>query len=209
MLFISSIKLGAQSVPRGHDLPKFLGREVTIIEPEREDDFFPKGPATVCIEGPPQRQCYTAPKEFGNNPTVALIDLDKDTPALFFSAASGGISGIGIHFALLVPGADKELEDLFPSDIAISNQGRFAFWSDPVIAGTPIFITADFVWGPGESHYDEHRYMVSAYLRATASDDPGTYYLQDRYMTVRKYDVDANPDILASEKQEILARLRR
>ena len=35
------------------------------------------------------------------------------------------------------------------------------------------------------------------------------YYLEDRYMTARKYDLDANVDILASEKREILARLRR
>jgi hypothetical protein len=28
-------------------------------------------------------------------------------------------------------------------------------------------------------------------------------------MTVRKYDLDANADILTSEKQEILARLKR
>lgn len=33
------------------------------------------------------------------------------------------------------------------------------------------------------------------------------YYLEDRYLTTRKYNWDAN--VLASEKQEILARLRR
>jgi hypothetical protein len=35
------------------------------------------------------------------------------------------------------------------------------------------------------------------------------YYLEDRYMTVRKYDLDNNAGILGSEKPEILARLRR
>jgi hypothetical protein len=35
------------------------------------------------------------------------------------------------------------------------------------------------------------------------------YYLEDQYMTVRKYDLDANADILAAEKQEITARLKR
>jgi len=98
LLFLSSNAITAQSVPSVEELPKFMSREVTITEPERDaDGFFPKGPASVCIEGPPQRQCYTAPKEFGNNPTVALIDLDKYTPALFFSAASGGISGWQVH----------------------------------------------------------------------------------------------------------------
>ena len=34
------------------------------------------------------------------------------------------------------------------------------------------------------------------------------YYLEDRYMTVRRYDYE-NPDILGSEKREILTRLAR
>jgi hypothetical protein len=38
----------------------------------------------------------------------------------------------------------------------------------------------------------------------------GPYYdLEDRYMTVRKYDSGGDSDILNSEKQEILVRLRR
>jgi hypothetical protein len=38
----------------------------------------------------------------------------------------------------------------------------------------------------------------------------GTYYwLDDQYLTVRKYDLEENTDILTSEKQEILARLAR
>ncbi len=91
-----------------------MGREVTIIDPGTEDDgFFPKGPATLCVEGPPQRQCYTTPKEFGGSPEVALIQVEKDVPALLFSAESGGVSGFGIYFALLHPGPRKELEDLF------------------------------------------------------------------------------------------------
>ena len=35
------------------------------------------------------------------------------------------------------------------------------------------------------------------------------YFVQDRYMTIRKYDLDVNADILQSEKPEILARLKR
>jgi len=35
------------------------------------------------------------------------------------------------------------------------------------------------------------------------------YSLEDQYMTVRRYDLDAKDDVLASEKQEILARLKR
>ena len=70
-------------------------------------------------------------------------------------------------------------------------------------------MTADYVWGPDESHYGEHRYTISAYVRKPSSLVDDCYYLEDRYMTVHKYDMEANVDILASEKQEILARLSR
>jgi hypothetical protein len=41
-------------------------------------------------------------------------------------------------------------------------------------------------------------------------EDQLYYYLDDRYMTSRKYDLDdKKTDILGSEKQEILTRLRR
>ncbi len=102
----------AQTAP-GQALPKFMGREVTMTVPEQDaDGFFPKGPASVCIEGPPQRQCYTAPQTFGNNPTVAVVQLERGIPALLFSAESGGVSGWQIHFALLRPGTGKNIEDL-------------------------------------------------------------------------------------------------
>ncbi len=200
----------------GQSLPKFMGRQVIIVKPERIDEFFPKGPASVCLEGPPPQQCYTAPKDFGNNPTVSVVQLQEDMPALFFSAASGGVSGWQVHFALLRPGPGNDLEDLFPGDeMTVSNQSQHAFWNDPAISKALIFLTADFVWGAGpnesqyEPHYDGHRYMISAYvLRRSTMIEALQYYLDDRYMTVRKYDYN-KADILASEKPEILARLRR
>lgn len=193
---------------QGQGLPKFMGREVTMTVPELDPDgFFPKGPASVCIEGPPQRQCYTAPKDFGKDPNVALVQVEKNMPALLFSAESGGVSGWQIHFSLLRPGPGKDLEDLFLSDITVSNQSQHAFWNDATISGGPTFLVAEYAWGSDEAHYDEHRYIISSYVWRIG-DNP-SYYLEDRYMTVRKYDLDANADILASEKQEILARLAR
>ncbi|MBZ5634443.1 MAG: hypothetical protein LAO55_15075 [Acidobacteriia bacterium] len=188
-----------------------MGREVTITEPALDaDGFFPKGPASVCIEGPPQRQCYTAPKDFGRDPQVTLIQVEKDMPALLFSAASGGVSGFGINFALLRPGKGNNLENLFLSDLSVSNQSQHAFWTESAISNAPIFLTAEYSFGPDEGHYGEHRFVVSAYIRKPSSMIDGVYYwLEDQYLTIRKYDLDANADILASEKQEILARLAR
>jgi hypothetical protein len=52
--------------------------------------------------------------------------------------------------------------------------------------------------------------MVSAYaLKASSLVDNRDYYLEDRYMTVNKYDLEGKADVLASERQKILARLRR
>jgi hypothetical protein len=192
-------------------LPKFMGREVTIIKPEIQDDFFPKGPASVCIAGPPQRQCYTAPKDFGRDPEITMVRLDNATPAIFFWVASGGVSAFGIHFALLRPGTDKELDDSFPY-IEVSNQSQHAFWNEPSISASPIFLTADGAGQSEHTHYGEHRYIISAYIRTSPpynefNDD--IYLLEDQYLTIRKYAPFPNADILASEKQEILARLRR
>jgi hypothetical protein len=217
-LLFSGPRASAQSASRGSDLPKFMGREITVIEPERQDDFpdggppFPKGPASVCVEGAPRRQCYTMPADgnfpFGNNPTVTVVQLERDLPAILFSAATGGVSGWEIHYSLLQPGTANALDDLFVPGISLSNQSQHAFWSDSAVSDARIFVTAEAVWGPDESHYGEHRYMISAYVLAPSSFDLHRYYLEDRYMTVRRYDSE-KADVLASEKREILARLRR
>jgi hypothetical protein len=213
ILLFSSLKdISAQSVGSRQSIPKFMGRQVTIAEPEKldPDGFFPKGPASICVEGPPQRQCYTAPQEFGNSPAVTVVQLQKYLPALLFSAATGGVSGWEIHFALLRPGKGKDLQDLLMSDVSISNQGQYVFWSDPSISDAQIFVTAKYVSGPDEGHYGEHRYIISAYVQEPSSMvDDRYYYLEDQYMTVRKYDLETNAHILDAEKPEIFARLRR
>ena len=204
-VLLLTIKNLAADPARSIEGPEFMGRKVTLTEAETDEDgLFPKGPASLCVEGPPERQCYTAPKDFGRMPTAAGVMLAKDIPALLFSAASGGVSGFNIHFALLRPRSGKELDDLFQGGITVSNQNQYAFWTESAISDTPIFVTADYVWGPTEGHYDAHRYLISVYVAEGLY-----YYLDDRYMTVRKYDQEANPDIPGSEKPEILARLKR
>ncbi|MGH9648731.1 MAG: hypothetical protein ACRD4E_18165 [Bryobacteraceae bacterium] len=193
---------------RGQDLPKFMGRQVTVITSELDDLGFPKGPASVCIEGPPQRQCYTAPEDFGAFPTVEVIQVQKDIPALLFSASSGGVSGYETYFALLRSGTDKDLDNLFVSALSLSNQSQIAFWNDSTISDEPIVLTADAAAGPNEVHYGEHRYEISAYVRRHDDVLDLYYFLEDRYMTAQKYDLE-NADILNSEKPDILARLRR
>jgi hypothetical protein len=214
LLSFGTQDISAQSNAPNQDLPRFMGREITVVAPEREDGF-PKGPASVCVEGPPRRQCYTAPVDgnlpFGNDPTVAVVQLRQDISAILFSAATGGVTGWIIHFSLLRPGEGNTLDDLFLADVSISSRGDHAFWSDAEISDAQIFVTAEYVLGPDESRYSEHRYIISAYVLQPSSQlDDRYYYLDDRYMTVRKYDSESGKaDVLASEKKEILARLRR
>lgn len=193
-------------------VPKFMGRKVTVIDPGTDaSGFEPKGPASICIEGPPVRQCYTAPKGFGREPKLTVVRVEKDMQALLFSAGSHGVSGWSVHLALLQPGKGANLENLFAwDDISVSNQNQHTLWDVPAIASSAIFVTAVLIWGPDEAHYGEHRYIISSYVRRpTLESDASYYYLDDQYMTARKYNLDANADILGTEKPAILARLQR
>ena len=185
-------------------LPKFMGRQVTIVQPEHTEDGFPKGPASVCLEGTPKRVCYTAPKDYGNYLKVEAVQLRKDTPALLFSAATGGVSGWSVSFALLV---GPDLENILLADF-VDNQSQHTFLSEPSISDFAIFLTATYAAGSDEAHYGPHRYIISAYFPKRSYGD-GVYLLEDRYMTTRVYDLQGQVDILKSEEPEILRRLSR
>jgi len=211
LLFCATDRLHCQSQPKKY--PKFLGRQITILEPKLDQDGFPPNdtPSSICLEGPQRQQCYSAPKGFSRETAVEVVQLSKDRPAILSSVASWGASGWQIAFALLRPGAGKNLDNYFPSDLSVSNQSQHAFWSDSEISDGPIFLTADYIWGPGEAHYELHRFIISAYIPwpSTYIDDQRRYYLEDRYMTVAKYDLEKGARVLDAEKREILARLRR
>src|SRR5690242_18507564 len=129
-----------------------MGDPVTVVDPGTDaEGFFPKGPATVCVETRPQRQCYTAPKDFGLDPRVETVEIKPSVSALLFTADSGGVSGSSIHFALLRLGTRKDLDNLFPYSLTVSNQSQHGFLHEATISDRKIFVTADFVWG-NEGH---------------------------------------------------------
>ena len=162
------------------DLPKFQGRQVTVTKPELDPDgFFPKGPATVCLEGPPQRRCYTAIDKYGNNPAVSVVKLNGSESALFFSAESGGISGFSIYFALLEPGTGKDLQNiLFISPV--SNQSQHAFWTEPSISEAPVFVTADYSLGPNEGALRPTPVYRFSLCQGTVFDAPDRFLFPHR-----------------------------
>ena len=60
-----------------------------------------------------------------------------------------------------------------------------------------------------QTHYSDHRYIVSEYVRRPDDFDILSYYRVDRFMTVRSYNDPEHDDVLGTEKQEIVTRLRR
>ena len=155
LLLLCSNAIG-QTIHRSPEVPRFMGREVIITEPETDEDgFVAKGSASICIEGPAQRQCYTVPDRYGHGQSE-FVEPKKNMPALLFRADAVGASSVSFQFALLRPGQTKDLENLFPADITLSNQSEHAFWSDPVVSAAKFFVTADFIWGPDEAHYSPH-----------------------------------------------------
>jgi hypothetical protein len=204
--------LAGQSARERRQTFRFAGRGVVVTEPELVDDgFYVKGPASVCLEGPPRRQCYTAPGDYGRAPRAEVVWVDKSTERLLFTAASGGVSGFLVHFALLQPGAGAgaELED-FALKISLSEQGKHRFVTYPSLSNAMVLLTADYVWGMDEAHHGAHRYIISAYLwRQSSETGDFRYVLSDQYMTLRKYDEGQGNRFFGAEEAEIVARLKR
>jgi hypothetical protein len=186
---------------------RFMGRKVTVTAAKKDSE----GAASLCLEGPPERTCYKTDKPYGYVLATKVVQVKPGMQALFFVTESRGTSGSSIRFALLRL-QEAKLTDIFNSDTEVSNQSQYAFWSEPTLSEAQLFVTADFVWGPDESHYEPHRYTISVFALRAAPHllEDKYYYLEDRYMTVQKYDRDeAQDDILKSERPEILARLKR
>jgi hypothetical protein len=78
LLLLGLISSDVHAQPAGSkSLPKFMGRVVTLATPELDESgFFAKGPASVCVEGPPLRECFTVPSDYGRHPQVEVIQID-------------------------------------------------------------------------------------------------------------------------------------
>ena len=149
------------------------------------------------------------PKFMGRKVTVTdpapmMVSFPKNRRAFVSKAPSATVLYDARRFWKIARGNDRSGGkglDVFLSDITISNQSKHEFWNLPQLSNAPVFATADYVWGPDESHYSEHRYLVSTYTRRSSPLLDGLfYYLEDRYMTTRKYGEDSH--ILNSEKPE-------
>jgi uncharacterized protein HemX len=73
-----------------------------------------------------------------------------------------------------------------------------------------VFVTVDSVWGMMEGHHGPHRFIVSSYVRRWDEElSAFHYYMADQFMTVRFYELEQKPDIIAAERKTIRLRLRK
>lgn len=71
-------------------------------------------------------------------------------------------------------------------------------------------MTVTSLVGMLESHSSPHRFIVSSYLRLRDGDwGSPRYQLADQFMTVRFYDLEQKPDIIAAERKMIRSRLQQ
>lgn len=192
----------------------FNGQPITLSGATNEEVSTGEAkqtPASICIGKAPRQACYIAPKEYWIAPKAEIIQIDKSTNAILFTAESYGAPGWAIHIALLIQESENKLVDLFFGHVDRPNQGQHRFFSDTKISPAPIFLTASYIWSIDEGRTSPHRYMISSYLwRYSENSLDHRYVLSDSYMTTRAYSsVDEGFDILTAEAPEWKSRLHR
>lgn len=192
----------------------FNGQPVTIKGATNDDASMAKTqgpPASLCIGKASSKICYEAPKEYWVAPKAEIVQIDKNSPAILFSAESYGAAGWEIHIALLIQESGNKLVDLFHNQVTRPNQGQHRTFIDPEISPAPILLTDSYIWGMDEGRFSPHRYLISSYLWGYSGYALAhRYVLSDSYMTTRAYSsVEDGFDILTAEAPEWKSRLRR
>jgi hypothetical protein len=195
-----------------HEFPPYKVRQGTV-----DADGLPTGAARLCLDRQPTR-CYSLPKgrsdmhsgveyQFGLEPKTERISVQGGESLILFSATfSGGGSGSLDELALLRYEQDGALRNLLPV-VQLTEQGDRAIWQLPSVSSMPVLMTADYVWGEGETHFAQHFFEIRAYLYEAASQ---IYAEKIRYRTDRRYpglDEVEQVNVLVPERTEILRRL--
>jgi hypothetical protein len=180
-------------------------------------DGLPTGAARLCLNARPTH-CYSLPNgrndvqsgiefEFGLEPKTERASVQGGGSLILFSATfSGGGSGTLDELALLRYERDGTMRNLLPV-VQLTEQGEHAIWQLPSISPMPVLVTAEYVWGKGETHFEQHLFEIRAYLYDLASQ---SYAEKIMYRTSRRYpsldEVD-QVNVLTPERNEILRQL--
>ncbi|OYW13116.1 MAG: hypothetical protein B7X34_00855, partial [Acidobacteriia bacterium 12-62-4] len=188
----------------------FEGRPIVVTAPSAS----PTGDAvyadtTLCLEGPPRRQCFSQQYVTGFRTQIQVVELGKGQRAILFAVSEAAMTQSIDHLAILRPDAGAQLKNLLDADVSVTMFGQYELWSEPRLSPAPILVTADYIWRSGEERGSAHRFLISVYTLRDGDPIDGHYELEDRYMTARHYNrSDRTFNLLAAEKTEILARLK-
>src|ERR1700730_4407168 len=133
----------------GEEVP-ISGAKLCIIA--RED---------ICYQMPPEVSSDSSgvTYEFGLEPRSERLPISGGGSWVFFSAMfSAGGSGTLERLAVLRYDGEK-IDNLLPF-VGVSNVSERAMWTIPN-AKYPVLVTADFIWGKGEVHFDTHYFTVN------------------------------------------------
>jgi hypothetical protein len=193
--------------------PDIVFPRFTIVKGQQKSgEGVPISGAKLCIMAR-ENICYQMPPEvstdssdvtyeFGLEPRSERLPLTGGGSWVFFSAMfSAGGSGTLERLAVLRYDGEK-INNLLPF-VGVSNVSERAMWTIPN-AKYPVLVTADFIWGKGEVHFDPHYFTVNGWRFDQKSDQ---YVKVFSYQTTKKYACDPTVHVLGPERQEILRRL--
>lgn len=140
---------------------------------------------------------------------VRIVQAQENEMAVLFVAefsasGSGGLSLISIWGQA---GTQPILRNKLP-EVSLSEQSEYRIIPVTSRGHRGVFVTADYVLGPGETHFAPHYFAISIYkLRA----DMNAYLRIESYQTSRKYPSldEGTIDVIRYEMREIENRLDR
>jgi hypothetical protein len=188
-------------------------QQFKLVPGETDADGTPLTGAKVCLNGP-LYTCYPMSSltrgdmtyQFGLDPHATAIATPGPGPWLLFDATfSGGGSGTLTKFEIIRSEGTYLVGVL--SGVALTNVSDFKIWHEPSISPYPLVVSADFVWGKGETHFARHFYVVEVRRYDPVERE---YMRVLSYRTSRKYSGgDSTPiRVIAPERVHILRRLR-
>jgi hypothetical protein len=164
----------------------------------------------LCVGAGNKERCYEPPKQdppFALNPNAHEVKVETGARLILFTAESSSGGSGSLTILSLLEDRNNHLIDLLPK-VTVTNQSEYCFWDLPNLSAMPVFVTADFVWAEGETHFARHRYRITSYAYHKQT---GRYVQRDQYVTAKKYpglDESDTISVLAPEKATIVARLK-
>jgi len=155
----------------------------------------------ACFVYGKEEHCWNAGDGF-SEVKAEPIELPSGGRLVLVSALSMGGSDGTISLALLEE-RNRQPVNLLPHvEISSSNDGEWDHWQIGDLSPMPVIVTADPVWGDGETRSSTHQYRIEAY---TYEDKSSTYIQRFQYQSSRKY--SGGRDVITLEKPTILTRL--